>query len=432
MDGPADNTRAAPSSSLRTAIKPVAVLLSGGALAQALPLVLSPVMTRLYTPENYGAYALAVSVVTVAVVLATGRYDLSINVEREDNSAFALMLGVIAGGLVGLVLLAFIGVVEYLVRGEWLHRMWYVPVATGLTVVFSGASAWSNRQQRFRAVAQARVVLAVVAVISTLALGWAHSGDLGLMLGNTVGLVACTLWLAGGVLRQDGARLRALRGRMILGVLASHRRFPIWQLPATLIGTAAAQVPVWFMERVFGAQILGQYALVNRVLQIPVSLVGASAGEVFRQRSAAEYHEHGNCRRTFSAFGWCLAAAAVLPAVILLFFGPRLFAMVFGENWRVAGQFAQILSVLFAFRFVVSPLTHVVLLTKRQSVNLTAHSLFLGAALFAWWWGARTGSSHQALAVISGATAVIYSGYFIVCRGLARGTGISARDAGRP
>ncbi len=200
--------------------------------------------------------------------------------------------------------------------------------------------------------------------------------------------------------------------------MRDFRRFPQWQLPAACVDSAALQMPVWFMQSLFGASIVGQYAVMNRALVVPLALVGTSFGDVFRQRSAAEWHEHGHCQNAFADFGRVLALAAIVPTAALLIAGPAMFAFVFGEDWRTAGEFARIMAVLFALRFAVSPLTYVILLAQRQRLNLVIQGMFLAGATMAWWWGERTGSPVAALTVYAGAHAVTYVVYLGVCGSL--------------
>jgi O-antigen/teichoic acid export membrane protein len=85
-------------------------LLAGGALAQALPLLLGPLLTRLYTPDEFGAFHLFAAIATNLAVVACGRYEFALPLARGDGEAAALrrlclrVLGLVAAlaGLGGL------------------------------------------------------------------------------------------------------------------------------------------------------------------------------------------------------------------------------------------------------------------------------------------------------------------------------------------
>lgn len=405
----------------RGPLRPIVLLMTGTALAQAAPVLVSPVLTRLYAPEAFGALAWAVSLVTVASLLASGTYGQAVNLPPDRMPAAALAAGV---GLTG-SLVAFAAAMASMVEWQWRHvlldRMWFVPAAILLTAWFSAAAAWANREARFGLLARARVSMALVGVSATLLFGALDLGATGLMSGNLLGLAGgCTVF-AQGLLPDSLPLLRVLRRRDLTGAWFAYRSFPSLLLPSSLLNTLTNQMPVWFIERLFGTAVLGQYALMNRVLNVPVALISSSVGEVFKQRAAAEYRETGQCRHSFDLFARGLGAASFFPALALLLAGPQLFALVFGDMWRSAGHFAQILAVMFALRCAVSPLSYVVIVAQRQKLNIGLQVLCLLSAITAWWVGAWTGSPEIALGVFGGIYAATYLVYLFLSYRLSHG-----------
>ena len=65
-------------------------LLAGGALAQALPLLLGPLLTRLYTPQEFGIYHLFAAVAANVAVVACARYEFALPLAVDDDEAAAL------------------------------------------------------------------------------------------------------------------------------------------------------------------------------------------------------------------------------------------------------------------------------------------------------------------------------------------------------
>ncbi|HUR58640.1 MAG TPA: oligosaccharide flippase family protein [Opitutaceae bacterium] len=389
-------------------MRPIAVLLSGTALAQAVPVLLSPILSRLFLPEAFGAFALAVSVVTIAALLAGGAYDQGVNLPPERTEAMALVVAMLLGGAAATVVLAAAGGVEWLIRGRLEPRMWFVPVATLLTVAFNAFSAWATREARFPLLVRARLALGLGGAGATLAAALAGWRETGLLLGNLTGLVLGCGMFALVIGRADRSLLRRVDRATLFAALREHRRCPCYLLPSTLLNTVTNQLPVWFLGRLFGAATLGQYALMNRVLNVPIALTSASVGDVFKQRVAAEYRATGQCRQTFLAFGRGLGLAALAPTLALLVWGPDLFAWVFGAPWREAGQYARIFAVLFAFRFAVSPLSYVVIVARKARLDLGLQFICLLAALAAWGVGAATASPVNALSTFVALYSVVY------------------------
>ncbi len=59
----------------------------------------------------------------------------------------------------------------------------------------------------------------------------------------------------------------------------------------------------------------------------------------------------------------------------ILFAGPTLFALVFGEAWRAAGEIVQLLVPLYLVRFVVTPVSQTLNILGRQKLHLVSSSV---------------------------------------------------------
>ena len=70
----------------------VLTLMTGTSIAQAIPIAISPILTRIYTPEDFGVFALYMAIATVVSVIATGRYETAIMLPKKDSEAINLFI----------------------------------------------------------------------------------------------------------------------------------------------------------------------------------------------------------------------------------------------------------------------------------------------------------------------------------------------------
>lgn len=181
--------------------------------------------------------------------------------------------------------------------------------------------------------------------------------------------------IAGGVLahrffREERSILKRLSFSGIKQGLKRFHRFPLFDIPAASLGSLATQMPVYLISAYFGGAILGLYALTHRVMAMPLTLVATAVVGVFKQRAAEDFHRTGSCRAIYLKSLGLLTACAFPPFLVVFTLGPELFALVFGEAWRPAGNYAQILSVMFFLKFVASPLSFVFFIREKQALNL--------------------------------------------------------------
>jgi O-antigen/teichoic acid export membrane protein len=120
----------------------------------------------------------------------------------------------------------------------------------------------------------------------------------------------------------------------------------------------------------FSASTAGFYMLTQRVLNAPISLVASAIGDVFRQEASRQYAEKKECRAVYLSTLKKLVLLSFFPFISLFFIAEHLFAIVFGEEWRIAGEYAAILAPMYFFRFIASPLSSMFMIAEVQKFDL--------------------------------------------------------------
>jgi O-antigen/teichoic acid export membrane protein len=391
----------------------VLTLLTGTGLAQLIALAASPLLSRLFAPEDFGVFALFQSVVALLAILATGRYELAIVLPESDDDGWQLLLLALAitAGVTGLSLLVVA------LGGGWIAQasghaslapwLYLLPLSVALTAVVNTLGCWSNRRRQYTQLAGNRVVQSAGGVAATVGLGAAGWAAPGLLLGGALGqsIAAALLgWQARGDARPvDRPRARALAQQYL--------NFPRINLPHALLDALQASALLAVMGAAFGSQVLGWYAFALRIARTPLAMLGASIGQVFQQRAAQLWNEGGDLAGLARSTSSKLALFA-LPFVALMLFAPDLFAWAFGAEWREAGAQARLLTPWMVLSFLTSPLSQLPLVVGQQGWALAFGVAYQVSMLLpyvlAW---ALKWDITTALALQSGASSVVLSAY---------------------
>jgi O-antigen/teichoic acid export membrane protein len=336
-------------------------LLSGTAIAQLIPLLATPVLTRIYTPEQFGALAILLAVANPLSLLVCGRYDLTVVLPRDDERAnvlarLALLLAMVVSLLLGGLLWSFREPLSGLMGGEVaLTPVLLAPLLFLLMGFFQPLNNWLIRKQAFRAMSVNKMVQTTVITLVSLGLGW-WAFEHGLMVGYVAGWV---LYVAFGAMqvRWKGFRFRPLQFAAMREAAMAYRSFPLYNALPAVMNTATLSIPVFLLTRVFDEQVTGQFNLCRQTIFLPVTFFATSFMQVYMQRASSTVAAGGavlpSLRRSVQLLGG-LALALVL---VLLTAGPFLFGLVFGAQWTEAGTYARILALPIALQFVVVPLT---------------------------------------------------------------------------
>ena len=363
----------------------VLTLLSGTALAQLILFAASPVLSRVYEPAAFGQYALLSLGLSLVTVLASGKYEIGVLRPEADEEAFALV--VLAGGVaVAVSAVAALAALLWLwvmAPAAWLGqhgsaRYWLVPLAAAMVLLSAWQAVlfvWLNRRGHYRAISLCRITHAVVMVGTQITLAANVGGLFGLLLGTVLGIAICLLLQVTSV-HRDGLPTRPARA-LLSRMARAHANLPMHSIPTDLIGTLLAQFPVFFLGAKFSDATVGLYSLSQRTLLAPMQLISNSVGEVFRTQAARQFAAEGQCRNLFRDTVRLLTVVAVAAILVVALAGPDLFALVFGESWRAAGDYARIVIVLFALKFVVSPVSFMFLIARKTHLDFWLHLGFL-------------------------------------------------------
>jgi O-antigen/teichoic acid export membrane protein len=381
----------------------VLTLVGGTVLAQAIAILASPLLTRLYSPADFGLYALFLSVTGILSVVACLRYDLAIMLpERDEEAANVVTLSIALAACTSLLTipilwLAWAPMLSLLNAPKLEPNLWMVPVAVFLGGAFNALNYWNSRTRQFKRLSISRAISSVTTTGAQIGAGLAGHATGGSMIGGSIaGLLLSALFLGAKIwdnlkhIRKSICRAEVIKG------LKRYRKFPLIDTWSGLLNSISYQLPVFFLSAFFSAEVVGYYTLTNRVLQMPMSLIGSAVAQVFFQRAVV-----ANARRTMSAVVentfTHLMMIGLYPILIILLIGEDVFRFFFSSAWAEAGVYAQILALWILFVFVTSPLSTMFAVFERQETFLLINILLFIARAATLTLGGLMGNARFAL-----------------------------------
>jgi O-antigen/teichoic acid export membrane protein len=350
--------------------------MTGTGLAQAIPIAISPILTRLYTPEEFGMFGMYLAIVAILTVAATGRYELAILLPKNDKDAInILVLSILLSALFSLLLLIVViafGEKIALIFGEPSLSKWllWVPVSVLLVGAYQSLNYWSNRKAHYKRLAISRTLQSAGASTMQVSAGYFNVGALGLIAGQVAGQIVSSSILAHQIIKEDNQKIKQVSKKRMRVLVKKYKNFPKFLIAAHGFNTGSSQIPIMLLTAFFNSSAAGFYMLTQRVMGVPTTLIAGAIGDVFRQEASQAYRTTGNCRKIYTNTLKKLLLLSLLPGVIFFFVAPDLFEFVFGESWRVAGVYAQILTPVFFLRFVTSPLSAMFMIAEKQKLDL--------------------------------------------------------------
>lgn len=353
----------------------VITLLTGTSIAQAIPILISPVLTRIFTPSEFGLLAIYYSILVVLSSISSGKYELSILLPKRENNAKHLVYTTIyLSMLICCFLLVFIVfnidiIIDLLKVKEleiWLYLM---PLNLFFMSSFTALYYWNNRSKNYNSMARSRVVHSLTQAITNLLIGFTKFiSNTGLIFGLFMGSMISFLYLY----KISFTKLKRIDFDIYrsLYLLKKYKKFPLYKLPSVFIENISSQMPIVFLNIFFGPAVVGFYSFSQKIVRVPMSLIGSSIGDVFKQVASKQYNKEGECTKIFISTLKKLIYLATFPFILLFIFAPEIFAFVFGKDWYVAGEYIQILTPMFYMQFITSPLSNMFMIANKQNYDL--------------------------------------------------------------
>lgn len=413
----------------------VAVLAGGTALGQALTVISSPILTRLYGPEDMGRLGLYMAFVNVAVVGTSLRYDYGVVAARNTRDAAYLTLIALVAVLPMSVLLSmglFLLIHGALLGFDVLPSSACLLVLLSLVVTgaTSALRAWFVRQEAFRLLAHVLVWQNGMRSVSQVGLGAIGLGWFGLLMGDLLGRMVGVSRLVREAWRSVAREVFPLDRAAVCEVLGRYRKLPLYDLPSSIIDTLAVSVTVPLLSQIYGTESGGYFSLVVSVLTLPAALVSRSVADVFHARMALYARtDRARIMNLFVVASGILLLIGIGPAVVVMVLGPVLFPWLFGAAWTTAGHLAAEIAPWTLASLIVAPVSRVVVIFQAQELKLIYDLLALtgvvGPLLLA---GALRLDLLESVKFLSVAQVSAYCMYFVLLLYVVR----RARVAGVP
>ncbi|MCX7513949.1 lipopolysaccharide biosynthesis protein [Frateuria hangzhouensis] len=420
----------------------VLAVTSGTAAAQVVTMVFAPVVARQYGPAAFGVLGVFMAALGVLAPVASLTYPIAMVLPRSDADAkgiakLSLLIALVVAGVLMLAFgLAGDALANLLGLGTIRGYLMLLPLAVFLSAWMQVAEQWRIRKKQFKTTARVAVLQSVLINTGKVGIGSFHPFASVLVVLATLANGLYALMLGVGMRATLAADADEAPRRSLAQLARAHYDFPLYRAPQVCLNAASQSLPVLMLASFFGPAAAGFYALGRTVMSVPIRLIGKSVGDVFYPRFTEAAHQGQPLDSLILKATGFLAAAGLVPFAAVVALGPWLFALVFGQDWRVAGEYARWLAIWLYFGFLNRPSVAAIatLGMQRFFLGFEVVSVALRAAVI---WGAFHWFHSDMLAVaafcIVGAllNAFLVAATIVACRNASTAAGAVTQQAAR-
>ncbi len=334
--------------------------MTGTTIAQAIPVLVSPILTRLYTPEEFGVFSLFTSIVSVIYVISTGRFEIAIPLPKDELDALSILL-------MALILLIFICIlvtVIIIIFQPYLFNIfnieassfWFyiIPVAILFNGIYQILNNWNIRYSNFKYLSISKVIQSATVATFNIAIGYSKIYSFGLIIGSILGLLFSVLY----IFSHSKEVVKLVRYNVsnidFYKVFYTYNHILIFNMPQSFFNILSSNIPVLLFSKYYTSDKVGYYSFANKLLMMPANIFSSAYAQVFFKRLNDVRDD--KVERVYLVKNTIFKILFIsLPFFIFIFiYSEDIFSIVFGLEWAVAGLYAKFLIPMFYFRLVGS------------------------------------------------------------------------------
>ncbi|MBA7580974.1 hypothetical protein ES708_22873 [subsurface metagenome] len=340
-------------------IRNISILVSGTTIAQLIPILLQPLLRRYFSPEEFGAYAVYLSLIGILIVIASMKYELAIILPEKDKTAtnilaLAVLINLAFSFILLFIIILFKRPVSDIINlpEQYSIYLYFVPLGVFLYSMYQSINYWLIRKKLFFSISLNKFIRRGTEGSSQIMLMFSKVSP-GLVIGDVIGHFANCGSAITQALRND-VNLMHVSIIKLKYVFKKYLEYPKYNVIPSFMSACSYLLPVIFINKFFSSEYTGYFDLSKLMLSIPLALIATSISNVLLQRVSEKYRNNKSFIRELLPVISIVAVIGIVEIVVITFFAVDLFELFFGDLWGFSGRISRILVWSYAFNFFVA------------------------------------------------------------------------------
>lgn len=388
-------------------------LSSSSVILMFLPLLVTPILSRLYTPADYGDWGVFSSVYSIINAFIFLSYENTI--VKSTNKAEVPNL-ILLCLVVSLTVLFAVGILFYggLAFGvNFCNDFPSIPLLLVLLltyIVHILVGSLANREKFYGCMAISGVINGVCQAVFRIAFGVWPIVTYGLIVGNLLAQAVCTLFLVVCLIKVlDSNFFKRMSWNESKRLAVDYKKFPLFDAPARLIEFAIGNLALIIMTFFWSKDEIGNYSMILQFILLPITVIGSAMANVYYRELSEVMEQGGNVAIATRRAAKISFAISMLPLLFLALGGDNLLVLFLGGQWVVAGKLSLCL-VIYSIPVILSePLLPLFRTLNKQEdrfeINLLCFFTSIGGLTAA---GCLTHNIYISV--------IVYSVFYALCR----------------
>ena len=356
-------------------VREMGTLLSGNVLAQVISLVAYFALTRIFSTEDYGLYAIFYSYIEVLIILSTCKYELAVVAADSDREASAVArytMRLNAAVSVVLLTLALVLWLAGALPGNFAQLGWMVLLIPPMVFLCGTSRVYSflfNRDHSYRTMALSETVNAAAAAVVKIALGLLGVLQAGMPVGTVAGRAVGNMIYRLKMKQMERVPLAEQRA-----AARKHRNFPLYVATKDFVNSFSSNLPFLWLALYFDRADVGLFSLALTFTFRPVNILNVAFEQVLYARTAEGVRQGQSVIGMIRKFLLVVNVVALPLFVLAWFVAEPVFGFCFGGRWEGCGVYVR---ALLPWVFLMLSSTSLMFISNVFSTQRTEFGFYL-------------------------------------------------------
>ncbi|MBN2275283.1 MAG: oligosaccharide flippase family protein [Bacteroidales bacterium] len=355
----------------------ILTLMTGNTIAQIIQIAIIPILARLYTPADFGVFAVYLSLSTIISTVASLRYDLAIMLPKEEKEAVNLLtLSVFLATLISVVAFAgiflFRPVINHYVHNKDIVKwLFYIPLTIFLSSMYQIFNVWLNRKKQYKVMTASIISQRGTISLTNILMGLAKFGQAGLIFGNIIGQFVSAIILFIKSIFSNRKELSMASAVDMKKAGLRFKKFPLYDTPNTIFFNFSTKGIIVLLSKLFGDVVVGFYSMTEKIMITPFSFFTNAFSQAFYQKQSYIYNfDRSNFNNLINQAIHKMALIITVPFIIMVVTSKWYIPVILGREWEIIYRYIFIFAPFVYVSLTGSPYTHVLKIIDKQNIAL--------------------------------------------------------------
>lgn len=363
----------------------IVTIISGTVASRIIALAALPIISRIYTPAEFGVLALFRLTVVFVACIASGRYEVALVLPEDKRDASHLLaasviIATFSSCVAGILFWFFRDQITMLLGAEELNFWLLVaPFIIWILSIANIAEFWVTRSKAFGYLSIGEISGTTVNVSTQIILYLLFKPGAAGLISGQIGHMLTTLIVCwrGAIVNDALTGLKDFSPKRMLELIRRYKSFPLYDAWANLLNVSSREFPVLILGVFFTSTVVGFYSVGYRIMSMPVAVISRNVMRAFLPKATEGYAE-GRLDDLLMKLLQRMLVVAMTPVLLVMVAGPEVINVVLGPSWEGAGIYIQWLSVFILTMFISPSLLQTLTVMEMQRQRLIYQALLVG------------------------------------------------------